>query len=161
MPQCLKCRRCWRILLQGRFSNSPQNIMILRLVCSRQNSTRMITGRQRWDYSKYFNKSSISKQQWSEDDFDFGTYSVILPSEPYVFGVSHIIPRSVPPNIVRPPYALSSLSTNAEDFLTATDGGKIMLGGEAEGRLRAAARLAKKVREYAGKLVQVCISVLS
>src|ERR1700733_11452188 len=125
--------------------------MTLRLACTRQTSTRTI--RQRWDYSRYFSRSSISKQQWSEDDFDFGTYSIILPSEPYVFGVSHIIPRSVPPNIVRPHYALSN---NAEDYSTVKDDGKIVLGGEAERRLRGAAKLAKEVREYAGKLVQVC-----
>ena len=87
-----------------------------------------------------------------DDDFDFGDYSVILPPEPYIFGVSHIVPRSVTPNIVRPHYALPG----SNDIETDKGGdGKIVLGGEAEFRLREAAKLAKKVREYAGKLVKV------
>ncbi|GLB34284.1 putative removes the N-terminal methionine from nascent proteins [Lyophyllum shimeji] len=90
---------------------------------------------------------------------DFGTYSIILPTEPFVFGVSHITPRTVPEHIVRPHYAVQGY-TEAE-----RDGGleppfaeKIVLGGEAESRLRAAARLARKVREYAGQLVKVGVT---
>ncbi|KAF8187210.1 methionyl aminopeptidase [Pholiota molesta] len=59
-----------------------------------------------------------------EEDFvDFGSYEVILPEEPFVFGVSHIRPREVPEHIPKPPYAL-------------TADGKIKLGGEAESRIR-------------------------
>jgi methionyl aminopeptidase len=130
--------------------------MILRLACSRQNSTRTI--RQCWDYSRYLSRSSLTKQQWSQDDFEvgIGTYSVILPSEPYVYGVEHITPRRVPPNIVRPHYSSTGIPDDAEYYPKVEDDGKIVLGGEAERRLRAAARLAKKVREYAGNFVKVC-----
>lgn len=78
----------------------------------------------------------------------FSSYAVILPHEPFVFGVSHITPRSVPKHIARPPYAGGSPALK-------DPGGRIELGGAAEQRLRAAAQLAKKVREYAGTLVQV------
>ena len=37
---------------------------------------------------------------------DFGDYDIILPPEPYVWGVSHIHPRPVPDGIARPTYAL-------------------------------------------------------
>jgi len=107
-----------------------------------------------WNCSKNFSKSSTYRQQ-SAEDFDFGNYSVILPDEPYVFGVSHIVSRSVPPNIVRPHYALPGYSNDTNDPSTKKDGGRIVLGGGAEYRLREAAKLAKKVREHAGKLVQV------
>jgi methionyl aminopeptidase len=122
---------------------------LARSACSWRSSR---TTHQLWNYSRYFSKPSIHRQQSTEDDFAFGDYSVILPDEPYIFGVSHIVPRSVPPNIVRPHYALLGYS---DDSSTEKGGGKIVLGGEAEFRLREAAKLAKKVREYARKLVQV------
>jgi methionyl aminopeptidase len=112
-------------------------------------------GRRLWNHSRYFSKSSTCSQQSDRDDFDFGDYSVILPAEPYVFGVSHVVPRTVPPNIVRPDYALLGSSNDTDGFLTGKDDGKIVLGGEEEFRLREAAKLAKKVREYARELVQV------
>ncbi|KAJ6601218.1 peptidase M24, structural domain-containing protein [Mycena vulgaris] len=77
----------------------------------------------------------------------FGSYSVILPDEPFVVGVSHITPRSVPTNILRPPYAGGSQAPEDLD-------GKIELGGAAEQRVRAAATLARNVREFAGTLVK-------
>jgi len=98
-------------------------------------------------YSRYFSTPH------RDDDFDFGDYNIILPPEPFIFGVSHIVPRSVPPNIVRPHYALPGCSNDTET--NKDNGGKIVLGGEAEFRLREAAKLAKKVREYAEKLVKV------
>ena len=104
----------------------------------------------RWRIAQ--NCSRYFSTPYRDDDFDFGDYSVILPPEPYIFGVSHIVPRSVPSNIVRPHYALLGCSNDTE---TGKDDGKIALGGEAEFHLREAAKLAKKVREYARSLVKV------
>jgi hypothetical protein len=90
---------------------------------------------------------------------DFGAYNVILPPEPFAFGIDHIQPRVVPDHIVKPLYAratsssLSSPSTGVEHPLQ--NNGKIILGGEAEFKIRAAALLAKKVREFAGTQVKV------
>ncbi|KAF7307543.1 Methionine aminopeptidase [Mycena indigotica] len=79
---------------------------------------------------------------------DFGNYSVILPQEPFVYGVGHITQRSVPTHILRPDYAGGRPTTNAD-----VDG-KVFLGGDAERRLRAAAKLAREVRVFAGSLVK-------
>ncbi|KAJ7606910.1 methionyl aminopeptidase [Roridomyces roridus] len=84
----------------------------------------------------------------------FGTYSVnsvILPQEPFVYGVSHFTPRTVPDHIVKPHYAGGP--STARD-----PGGLISLGSDAERRLRAAARLASDVREFAGTLVQAKVT---
>lgn len=98
------------------------------------------------------NSSSIC----SPDDIpDFGHYSVILPPEPYVFGVSDIKPRPVPSYIRRPSYV--DRSTEGTLGTSEIRVGRCALGGESEVRIREAAKLAKKVREYAGSLVQVCI----
>lgn len=80
-------------------------------------------------------------------------YNVILPAEPFVFGVSHIQPRFVPDHVVKPPYA-RGISVPTEDS-PLQDSGKIELGGEAELKIREAALLAKKVREFAGTQVKV------
>jgi hypothetical protein len=86
------------------------------------------------------------------DDAFFGIYSVILPPEPFVFGVSHVAQRLVPPHIPRPPYVTPSSGVGA----TSTSGdGRIQLGSSGERRLRSAARLARSVLEYAGTLVKV------
>lgn len=94
------------------------------------------------------------------DHEDFGAYSVILPKEPFVFGVSHIIPRSVPPHIPRPRYAVdpsgSSPPVTIVDEEEGGGSGRVALGSDAERRLREAGKLARKVREFAGSLVQVC-----
>lgn len=84
---------------------------------------------------------------------DFGDYEVILPQEPFVFGVSRIHARQVPEDIVKPPYALTV--DGIPDQTPRRDSGKIKLGGEAESRVRQAALLAKKVREFAGTQVKV------
>jgi methionyl aminopeptidase len=78
----------------------------------------------------------------------FGSYSVILPDEPFKYGVAHITPRSVPKNIPKPSYAGGPPALQDAD-------GKIQLGGEAERRVRAAATLARDTREFAGTLVKV------
>jgi hypothetical protein len=106
---------------------------------------------------------------------DFGSYRVILPPEPLVWGVSHIVPRPVPVDIRRPAYVgfsrtaeyvsrVQDLTTPysfhdhsdvaANDSNRNADDVRIPLHGEEERRLRNAARLAKAVREYAGALIQ-------
>ncbi|KAK7037426.1 hypothetical protein VNI00_011177 [Paramarasmius palmivorus] len=74
----------------------------------------------------------------------FGTYSVILPEEPYVFGVSHIKPREVPEWIQRPSYAMKRKTTRQG----LTREAKVALGGEEEEKLRASSRLARDVRRF-------------
>jgi len=86
---------------------------------------------------------------------DSGVYSIIFPPDPVVWGVSHIKPRTVPPHIVRPPYALPGREAAADPPFH-QNSGKIKLGGEAERKIREAGLLAKKVREFAGTLVKVC-----
>lgn len=87
----------------------------------------------------------------SEDEF-FGIYSVILPPEPFVFGVSHISQRPVPPHIPRPPYVTPS---SGGGTTSTSEDGRIQLGSSGERRLRSAARLARNVLKYAGTLVKV------
>ncbi|KAJ7157191.1 methionyl aminopeptidase [Mycena filopes] len=76
------------------------------------------------------------------------SYSVILPEEPFVYGVSHIKPRTVPKPISRPHYAGGSPEVPQD-----VDG-RVELGGDPERRLRAAAKLARNAREFAGTLVK-------
>lgn len=84
----------------------------------------------------------------------FGTYSIILPPEPFVFGVSHIAQRPVPTHIPRPSYITSSIHGQST-FGGASDDGRTRLGSSGEQRLRQAAQLAQEVLEYAGTLVKV------
>lgn len=89
---------------------------------------------------------------------DFGTYNIILPEEPFVWGVSHITRRPVPSHIVRPKYAVQhdpSMSSETDHEQQYEGDGRITLGSIDEKRMRAAATLAKNVRQYAGSLVQV------
>lgn len=84
---------------------------------------------------------------------DYGDYSVILPAEPFVFGTTHIKKRTVPNSIVRPQKGYGD--AQRERNRGPPKGKQIMLGGAEEVRLRRAAALAKRVREYAGSLVKV------
>ena len=84
----------------------------------------------------------------------FGHYSVILPPEPFVFGVSHILQRPVPSHIARPSYVTPSAPDLSNPFVSSGDG-RIELGSPGEWRLRRAAQLAREVLEYAGTLVKV------
>ncbi|KAF9459151.1 methionyl aminopeptidase [Collybia nuda] len=99
-------------------------------------------------------KFSTVHSDLTEDDF--GDYSVILPEEPYVFGVSHIVPRSVPSSIARPYYAVPGFASDDSGPIPRAE--RITLGGEAEIQLREAAKLARKVREFAGTLVRIGIT---
>ncbi|KIY49138.1 methionine aminopeptidase [Fistulina hepatica ATCC 64428] len=78
----------------------------------------------------------------------FGSYSVILPPEPFVWGVSHIIPRSVPPGIPHPPYTQEGNECGRES----PRGSQIKLGGREEARIREAAQLARSVRDFSGSM---------
>jgi len=99
---------------------------------------------------------STEKGQETQETFeDFGDYSIIFPPDPIVWGVSHIQPRTVPPHIRRPPYAI--LGSESAEAPTHESSGIIILGGEAEHKIREAASLAKKVREFAGTQVKVRI----
>ncbi|KAH9060997.1 methionyl aminopeptidase [Lactarius vividus] len=89
------------------------------------------------------------------DDEFFGIYSVILPPEPFVFGVSHITQRPVPPHIPRPPYVTPSSRPHGRGVTSTSGDGRIQPGSSGERRLRSAARLARNVLEYAGTLVKV------
>ncbi|KXN89007.1 Methionine aminopeptidase 1D, chloroplastic/mitochondrial [Leucoagaricus sp. SymC.cos] len=110
--------------------------------------------------SSFLRKSSLNaaaEEEYLPDGVDdFGNYSVILPEEPFVFGVSHIKPRDVPGHIIKPPYVLN----NGNETLEGTNKPEsiIELGGEAEVRLRGAAQLAMKVREFAGSLVRAGVT---
>lgn len=95
----------------------------------------------------------------SEHDLRFGCYNVILPTEPYEWGTSHIIPRGVPPQIPRPPYVHELLepgadASTAEEGVAATQR-KLITDPEDLVKLRRAARLASDVLTFAGSLVQV------
>ena len=89
-----------------------------------------------------------------------GDYSVVLPREPFVWGVSHIIPRPVPIHIPRPPYIKGDRpilddTKHGEPF----DGdGRIALGSSEEKSLRKAALLARDALNYASTLVKVVAS---
>jgi len=95
--------------------------------------------------------------QLEEDFEDHGDYTIILPEEPFVFGVSHIQPRDVPKHIKKPPYALNQDGSVPDEGLK-RDSGKIKLGGEAESLIRQAGKFAKKVREFAGEQVKVGVT---
>uniref|UniRef100_A0A0W0FLS9 Methionine aminopeptidase n=1 Tax=Moniliophthora roreri TaxID=221103 RepID=A0A0W0FLS9_MONRR len=98
--------------------------------------------------------SSFVKNEVDNDAFNLGSYSVILPEEPYVFGVSHIKTREVPETIRRPPYAMKIKGARKRPKQEA----KITLGGKEEEKLRESSRLAKDVREFAGSLVKVGVT---
>lgn len=99
----------------------------------------------------------------SDKEGSFGSYSVILPEEPFVWGVSHITPRTVPPRIGRPPYARTLADDKSTPYPSRSDNpqepyeddSRIRPGCEEETKLRASARLARKVREFSGTLVRV------
>src|SRR6266404_9433077 len=115
---------------------------------------------------RYTSHTNTDEADISEpDDGFFGTYSIILPLEPFVFGVSHIAQRPVPPHIPRPPYVPPSSSDQHGGTPSTFGDGRIQLGSSEERRLRSAGRLARNVLEYAGTLVKVkadrhCIPLL-
>ncbi|KAG6845533.1 hypothetical protein H0H87_007777 [Tephrocybe sp. NHM501043] len=100
-------------------------------------------------------KRTIAISRSTEQNVDFGDYSIILPEEPFVWGVAHIKPRSVPNYIHRPDYAKPEFEKKGHKGHSEVNSAeKIKLGGEAETRLRNAAKLARKVRDFSGTLVK-------
>lgn len=90
------------------------------------------------------------------DVFNSGDFDVLLPPEPYVFGCDHIQPRSVPAHICKPWYAKPTPLGALPAFDKPTPPRKLIpLGGCEEKKLRNAAKLARRVREYAATLVKV------
>ncbi|KAH6902817.1 methionyl aminopeptidase [Coprinopsis sp. MPI-PUGE-AT-0042] len=110
-----------------------------------------ITQRRRYSRSA-FQHSEPAELDESELE-DYGDYRIILPEEPFVFGTKHIKPRSVPSHIPRPFYASAETKDLQPDFR-----GKVKLGGEEEHKLKEAAKLAKKTREFAGTLVKAGVT---
>ncbi|KAI0638630.1 methionine aminopeptidase [Trametes polyzona] len=96
----------------------------------------------------------------SEHDLRFGCYDVILPSEPFVWGTAHIIPRGVPPHIPRPPYVSDGVNPGPDaeqthDSAAESTARRLITDKEDLQKLRTAARLAADVLNFAGSLVQV------
>jgi methionyl aminopeptidase len=103
--------------------------------------------------------NDLEADSFSVDDVpDFGTYSVILPDEPFVYGTSHIQPRSVPTHIARPPYANADLDT-AHAY--EGESMSVNLPPSAFDGLREAGKLAKEALKYAGSLVRVSVVLAS
>ncbi len=111
-------------------------------------------GSPRQRYTTLTSSSDAADISEPDDEF-FGIYSVILPPEPFVFGVSHITQRPVPPHVPRPPYVTPSSRAHGGGATSTSGDGRIQLGSSGERRLRSAARLARNVLEYAGTLVKV------
>ncbi|KDQ65241.1 hypothetical protein JAAARDRAFT_116487 [Jaapia argillacea MUCL 33604] len=107
-----------------------------------------------------------SSETATVDSDDFGSYSIILPIEPFIWGTSHISPHPVPEHIPRPPYVpkLHSSSVGEGEHQDEFNGdpwtgdGRIRLGGEEEKGIRKAARLAKEILDAAGSLIKVGVT---
>lgn len=103
----------------------------------------------------------------ADDEYEhFGSYEVILPKEPFVWGVSHIKVRHVPVAIPRPLYAQKHrdmAQDHAEpDVPEPYEGdGRIQLSSIEEKKLRESAKLASKVCQYASGLVKPGITTNS
>ena len=91
-----------------------------------------------------------------------GDYSVVLPKEPFVWGVSHIIPRAVPVHIPRPPYVKGDrpILDDPDNGDPYEGDGRIVLGSSEEKSLRGAALLARDALSYASTLAKVITSSL-
>ncbi|GJJ06904.1 hypothetical protein Clacol_001100 [Clathrus columnatus] len=89
----------------------------------------------------------------------FGNYDIILPEEPFVYGVKHIPVNPVPPTIPRPPYTFGNIDEDDPAFGDPYTGdGRISLGGEDETKLKKAASIAKSVLGTAKKCLRPGVS---
>jgi len=112
--------------------------------------------------------SPVSSPDTHSDSYpDYGTYSIILPPEPFRFGTSHIPILPVSPSIPRPQYAIEENlgkdqgQNNAEAGDAWEGDGRIKLNTDEEGKVRKAAGLARNVREFASGLVKVGVTTKS
>ncbi|KAF8520762.1 methionyl aminopeptidase [Hysterangium stoloniferum] len=90
-------------------------------------------------------------------EIDFGSYELVLPSEPYIEGVSHIPTRPVPKHIISPPY----LGKHENDPFAGdpyTGDGRIELNGKDEMNLRRASNIAKMVLNAAKTWAKVGVT---
>lgn len=78
------------------------------------------------------------------------------------FGISHIKPREVPPNITKPQYVVEggarTVGSSKPQYPRELKSRKVKLGSGAESRIREAAQLASRVRNFAGSLVRVGVT---
>ncbi|KLO14520.1 methionyl aminopeptidase [Schizopora paradoxa] len=92
-----------------------------------------------------------------EEDEDFGEYDIILPPDEPVWGVDHILPRSVPSGIIRPLYAALNRPgplDSSHDERARSGDGRIDIRSEVVSKLRRAGALAKEVLRDAEGLVK-------
>lgn len=87
----------------------------------------------------------------------FGTYIPVLSENPLASGTSHIIRKSIPPHILRPPYAQPGY--NAKLPPPPQGDGLIPLGTAEESKIRRAGALAAMALREAQSLVQVGIVI--
>jgi methionyl aminopeptidase len=91
----------------------------------------------------------------------FGTYTLILPPEPYIEGVAHIPMKPVSGLIIRPPYMSGTpqeIISKASDPFAGDPyegDGRIILGSNDETKLRRASKLAKLVLDRTKEWVKV------
>ena len=87
-----------------------------------------------------------------------GNYQILLPQEPFIFGVNHIKRRSVPKKIARPPnYPQDGVEVDPDADLPDAGASRVLipLGGEEERKIRASCKLAAETLRFAGSLVKV------
>lgn len=86
-----------------------------------------------------------------------GDYSVVLPKEPFVWGVLHITPRTVPIHIPRPPYIKGDrpILRDPKHGESYDGDGRIVLGSPDETSLRKAALLARDALNYVSSFAKV------
>lgn len=112
--------------------------------------------------SRIFRQQSLRYTTYSPQQLP-GDYSIVLPKEPLVWGVSHITPRPVPIHIPRPPYIKRDrpILDDPKDGDPYEGDGRIALGSSEEKSLRKAALLARDTLDYASTLVQVTATLIN
>lgn len=112
--------------------------------------------------SRVFRQQSFRYKSYSLQQLP-GDYSVVLPKEPLVWGVSHITPRPVPIHIPRPPYIKGDRPTldDPKRGDPYEGDGRIVLGSPEEKSLRKAALLARDALNYASTLAKVTTPLIN
>ena len=112
--------------------------------------------------SRVFRQQSFRYKNYSLQQLP-GDYSVVLPKEPLVWGVSHITPRPVPIHIPRPPYIKGDRPTLDDPKCgdPYEGDGRIALGSPEEKSLRKAALLARDALDYASTLAKVTTPLIN